>query len=64
MSIDLSIEPPKGLEITAENVVHIYDAMFPVCYSRRRDDPGPLWKVGPMVRQHSLANCPDCLDLV
>lgn len=52
-------------EITKDNVVHIYDDGFPLCYTRSRDgreERGTLWKVGPMVRQHALANCPDCLD--
>jgi hypothetical protein len=47
--------------INETNVVHIYDAGFPLCYTENRDNPGPLWRKGPMVRQHMLANCPDCL---
>lgn len=58
-------EVTEVTEVTEANVVHIYDDGFPLCYTRSRDGVtprGPLWKKGPMVRQHSLANCPDCLE--
>ena len=42
--------------------VHIYDDGFPLC--SRTEPKGERWREGPMVRQHSLADCPDCLDRV
>jgi hypothetical protein len=57
--------PPGGAaeDVTRDNVVHIYDAGFPLCFTERRENPGLLWKDGSMVRQRALANCPDCRDL-
>lgn len=53
-------EAPEA--VTAATVVHVYDAGLPLCFTKDRNHPGPLWTTGPLVRQHDLANCPDCLE--
>ena len=55
-------EDTKKEEVTYKNVVHIHDAGWPLCY--RLEPHRDLWRNGPTVRQHALANCPDCLEMV
>lgn len=49
-------------EISDFDLVHIEDAGFPLCY-RCGVPPGRRWRIGGTVRQHILANCPDCLSV-